>query len=389
MRARRGVILFTFHILGLVVPVVAQQFTRAEIGVDASLLPGNRFLSVTDAGVGARFTYNFTPSLAVDSEFTPYVTNSSVRLTSFQDGGIATVFLIGPKAGIRRKRYAIFGKARPGLMSFSDAATSSAATSGTLVTARKTHAALDLGVVSEVFTSSRTFLRFDIGALLIRNGDATIFTPPNGIVRTDGSINAPWHITAGMGYRMGGFIKDETRLGRPAQDRFESGGQYSLMTLERSAQTVRDESGIGGWFTWNFAHHVGLDSSFSFFPRQAKFVDFQQGGRMVQVLAGVRSGFRRGRLGFFVKFRPGLQLYTLTVQNQQTQNIAPFANPAFDVGGVVEVYTSRRSVLRFDMGNTIIHYRARSTIGFDGTIFQNAGFTRSTVQLITGFGFRF
>jgi hypothetical protein len=388
--AKTGVLSLTLGcVLVLTGPALAQQFTRTEIGIVTSLLPDNRLLSVTDAGIGARFTYNLTSSFAVDSEVDSYPTNTGLALTSLQDGGRATSFVIGPKVGIRGRRYSIFFKARPGFMSFGDTFTSVDVISNSLATARKTHATLDLGVASEFATSTRAVLRFDIGTLLVRYGDATLFSFHGASARTVGRVEAPWHLGVGIGYRLGNLEAAEGSSPSSRPEHFQFGGQYSLMTLERSAQTVRDESAIGGWFTWNFNRYVGLDSSFSCFPRQVRFVDFQQGGRIVQVLAGIRSGVRRGRLGVFGKFRPGLQLYTLTVQNQQTQNLTPFANFAFDVGGIIEVYTSRHTLLRFDAGNTIIRYRARSTIEFDGGVFQSPGFTKPTIQLTSGFGFRF
>lgn len=390
MQANTGVLSLTLgSVLVLTAPALAQQFTRTEIGVVTSVLPANRILSATDAGGGVRFTYNLTSSFAIDSEIDSYPTNTGLALTSLQDGGRATSLVIGPKVGIRGRRYSIFFKARPGFMSFSDAFTSADVISNSLATARKTHAALDLGVASDVATSTRTVLRLDIGTLLVRYGDATLFSAGGFSARTVGRVEAPWHIGVGIGYRLGNLQAGEGSSPSSRLETFQFGGQYSLMTLERSAQTLRDESAIGGWFTWNFSRYVGLDSSFSFFPRQVKFVDFQQGGRIVQALAGIRSGVRRGRLGVFGKFRPGLQLYTLTIQNQQTQNLTPFANPAFDVGGIIEVYTSRHTMLRFDAGNTIIHYAGRNTITFDGTVFKSPAFTRSTIQLTSGIGFRF
>jgi len=276
-------------------------------------------------------------------------------------------------------------------MSFSDALTS-ASIFGSHATTRRTHAVLGLGIASEFYPSSLIVLRLDAGTLLVRYGSTPEFSFPTfaGIatVSSKGSIGAPSYLSVGAAFRLGSFRPTEGAAPFPESQRFQIGGQYSLLTLERSAQTVRDESAVGGWFTWNFYPHLDFDSSITFFPRQVRFVDFQQGGRIFQALAGVRSGIRRGRIGVFGKFRPGLQLYTLTVQNQQTQKLTPFGNLAFDAGGIIEVYTSRHTLLRFDAGNTIIHYRARSTVGFDGITTKVPAFTRSTIQLTSGFGFR-
>jgi hypothetical protein len=69
-----------------------------------------------------------------------------------------------------------------------------------------------------------------------------------------------------------------------------------------------------------------------------------------------------------------------------------------DVGGVVEIYASKRIVTRFDAGDTIIHFNRRNmnTIVFDpvantigpGTI-TIPGRTSHNFQFMTSVGFRF
>jgi hypothetical protein len=92
-----------------------------EIGAETSVLFQNRLFSRADVGIGGRFTYNFTPSIAIESEVDSYFTNAAQR--SVQDGGRAITGLIGPKAGIRRNRFGIFFKAQAGVMSFSNVLT--------------------------------------------------------------------------------------------------------------------------------------------------------------------------------------------------------------------------------------------------------------------------
>jgi hypothetical protein len=142
MNARRAVSLVAL-IIFLSCVTFAQEFTRTEIGAGTSILFQNRIPGLTDVGIGGRITYNFTPSIALESEVDSYFTNTASR--SLQDGGRAIVGLLGPKAGIRRDRFGVFFKARAGVMSFSNVITS-AAVFGSPDTARKTHAALDLGV---------------------------------------------------------------------------------------------------------------------------------------------------------------------------------------------------------------------------------------------------
>src|ERR1700756_2555650 len=107
MEPRRAVFLLSATTALLFHTAVAQEYTRAEIGAQTSVLLQNRFGSVTDTGIGGRFTYNFTPSIALESEANGYFTNTQSQ-RSTQDGGRALVGLIGPKAGIRRDKFGVF-----------------------------------------------------------------------------------------------------------------------------------------------------------------------------------------------------------------------------------------------------------------------------------------
>lgn len=385
MKARRAVSLLSVTVTLLSCTAIAQEFTRAEVGAETSILFQNRLVSLTDAGIGGRFTYNFTPSVALESEIDSYLTNTSSR--SLQDGGKAFVGLIGPKAGIRRDRFGVFFKARTGVMSFRNALTS-AAIFGNLNTARKTHAALDLGAAAEFYPSPRTILRFDIGRMLVRYGDSTDVIFSNGIaIRNVGRIMAPWHLEVGTGYRLGKL--SERHEDSRAPERFTVGAQYSLFSSNRGFQEiVRDESGAGGWFTWNFSKYFALDASSTFFPRTIHLADFQQGGRMSQVLAGLRGGVRRGRFGIFGKFRPGIQRYSTTEADPAPFGTAPFTDIAVDAGGIIEFYGIHHSVFRFDAGNTSIHYRGKNLTFPDGP-FHAPAFTNNAIQMSIGFGFRF
>jgi hypothetical protein len=387
----KNTLLALFVSCSLITPkaIPAQQYTRIEGGVGTSVLVGNRFSSATDAGLGARFTYNFTPSVAIDSEFDSYLTNADAA-RSLQFGGHAISGVIGVKAGIRERKFGIFFKARPGFMSF-DHALSSSAIFGSFATKRITHAVLDLGTVAEFYPSARIILWTDIGTFLIRYGDAKLFSEPtpNGVlsVRSTGRVDVPWRVVAGLSYRFGKLQQKQESI--PAQDHVAVGIQYSALTLERSLGTVRDESAVGGWFSFNFFKYVGFDSAINFFPRNVRFADFQQGGRIVQVLAGVRSGVRSGRFGIFGKFRPGMQLYTAATAQDERKGTTQFADVAFDAGGILELYLSRHTQLRFDAGNTILLYRARDIIGVDGTSAHIPSFHKGTIELTTGFGVRF
>jgi hypothetical protein len=378
----------------LTLSLPAQDFTRTELGVESSTLFNNRFLRKLDSGVGGRFTYNFTPSLALETAASYYPTNSELSGVTFVDGGRAISAFAGLKAGIRRRRIGIFFKARPGVISFSDAATSSAAISPILATARKTHAALDVGGVLEFYPSARTILRVDAGGTLVRNGDSILSSNSFGVTdQAIGSINNPFHLAFGVGYRIGELKQRYEDV--PATATYQVGIQYSLQSLERSFDIVRDESGVGGWFTYDLRKGFALDASANYFPRKLHAAGFQEGGQMIQAVAGLRWGIRRDRWGVFAKFRPGVQVYTLASGFDFRQLFDPhqplptLTNLAFDEGGIFEVYTSKHTMLRFDAGNTVIHFRQRNFLDDNGNPFKVPGFSEPSIQLTAGFGFRF
>lgn len=372
----------------------AQDFTRTEFGAESSTVFNNRFLEKLDTGAGGRFTYNFTPSLALETAADYYPTNAGQSSVSFQDGGAAISAFAGLKAGIRRRHLGVFFKARPGIISFSDAAASSSAISPILTTTRKTHAALDMGGVLEFYPWARMILRVDAGGLLVRNGDAVLASNSFGTTAQSlGSINNPFHLAFGVGYRIATLQQRQEAV--PAPSKYQFGIQYSLQSLERSFDIVRDESSVGGWFTYELGKGFALDASANYFPRELHAAGLQEGGQIIQAVAGVRWGIRRDRWGVFAKFRPGVQIYTLTAGFDTRQLFDPnqplpsMANLAFDEGGIFEVYTSKHTMLRFDAGNTVIHFRQRTFLDDSGNPFKVPGSTKPSIQLTAGFGFRF
>lgn len=369
----------------------AQEFTRTELGISSSVLPNNRLQTNTDAGIGGRFAYNLSPSFALESEANVYLTGVGGRpdlLTS----GRAISFLAGPKAGVRRRNFGLFLKSRFGVVTFSDVVNSSFVLNGQVTTSRRTHAALDLGGVAEFYPSERWVLRVDLGELLQRYGDSTLLAIPGLTARTKGLVADPLHITVSASYRLGRLRT--TSENSPAPSPLQFGVQYSLQTLQRDILTVRDESSVGGWLTYALSRHFALDAAAGFFPREDRSVSFQQGGQIIQAVAGVRWGVRRDRWGVFAKFRPGVQIYTLSsgfdFRNlfSPDQALPSYTSYAFDSGGIFEVYTSKHTMFRFDAGDTEIHFRKRHFLDGAGNPFTVPAQTRPSIQLTAGFGFR-
>ena len=214
--------------------------------------------------------------------------------------------------------------------------------------------------------------------------------------------------------------------------KFELGGQFSLLnlsaakvvttspipclgprpcplgvTIGRSRET---EPGFGGRFGYRAGRYVTIEAETNFFPRDRFFED----GRKVEGLFGAKVGKRSKKAGFFGKARPGF-LYASKGDFQFKQDsvcIAIFPPPAdcfnstgktgfaLDVGGVVELYPSRRTIVRFDAGDSITHFGDRhvpvlinpptgATFPSRVVVIAKPSETTHNLQAGIGFGFRF
>lgn len=102
-----------------VLPVASQDYSRVEIGPVFSTIFLNQSFDLYQPQLGGRLTLNFNKFLALDSELSSSLRSQS-GASSF-DGGFALQLFSGIKATARRKNFAVFLKARPGLLSFSGA----------------------------------------------------------------------------------------------------------------------------------------------------------------------------------------------------------------------------------------------------------------------------
>jgi len=204
--------------------------------------------------------------------------------------------------------------------------------------------------------------------------------------------------------------------------RYEVAADFSSLSLN-SGTTL---PGLGGRFTYNLNRHVALEAAGYFFPGHCDVCIGETTGHVTEGLFGVKAGKRFQRWGIFGKARPGFMSF-----GQGGFNVTPLLSgpsngrvncfgtsqnnflPCFriestrvtpaviDLGGVLEFYPSRRIVVRFDGGDTIIRYRQRT---FNTLIADPAnptsfvpilarttdpGFTRHSFQFIAGVGFRF
>ena len=186
--------------------------------------------------------------------------------------------------------------------------------------------------------------------------------------------------------------------------KYEVAGDFSSVSLESGTNL----SGLGGRFTYNLNRHIALEAAGYFFPGHCDGCIGEVTGHVTEGLFGVKAGKRFQKWGVFGKARPGFMSFSKgSFDIVPTGGTGPFPFTivvsrrtafAFDVGGVVEFYPSKRIVVRFDGGDTILHYSSRTFHSFSvdpitgalvPTQFTASGFTRHNFQFIAGVGFRF
>jgi hypothetical protein len=194
-----------------------------------------------------------------------------------------------------------------------------------------------------------------------------------------------------------------------AQDtpRFEVGG--SLSTLNDGGKT-----NVGPGFTgvWNIGRFVSLEGALNWFPREEAFTAFRgpslfnsvkTTSSALQVLTGVKAGYRNDRFGVFGKIRPGFIsagntlaetiVTTTVISSTETQRFGRVTEKALDVGGVFEYYPARHWAVRFDAGDTLIRHEENrfvftALIPVDSFGIHSRKIT-SQFQMNTGVHFRF
>ena len=189
----------------------------------------------------------------------------------------------------------------------------------------------------------------------------------------------------------------------------EIGTQF---TLVRQADSVlfnspgapgRWNPGLGGRVGYNFSSYFALEGQLDLFPKDDLF-----NGRKIEGLFGLKGGYRSKTLGVFAKARPGfiysprsvtICVVRTTLENGSARSefercfsAGSRTDFSLDVGGVVEIYPSKRSLLRFDIGDTL-QRTAEHGIDFNdagaGVVVLRPSRTAHDLQMSIGVGFRF
>lgn len=172
----------------------------------------------------------------------------------------------------------------------------------------------------------------------------------------------------------------------------------------------KTEAGVGGRFTFNFNRSLAVEAEGNFFPHNCRACNNENVGNLAQGFFGVKAGKRFRKFGLFGKARPGVASFSggefdIAILPSPPGTFPVFVinrsratNFAFDVGGVIELYHSRRIFTRFDGGDTIIRYPQRTFNSFffdpvTGTVtpfpVTRPADTRHNFQFSAGIGIRF
>ena len=202
------------------------------------------------------------------------------------------------------------------------------------------------------------------------------------------------------------------------ENKFEAGGQFtSFRLLVRTlsfpnarlitADHMAPVYGFGGRFGYNLSKHVAFEAEINLFPSE----DDLKAGRKLQGLFGIKAGKRFEKVGVFGKARPGFIRFQKGDYVFGSDVVCPLQDPsplscfhpvarsnfALDIGGVLEIYPSKRTLIRVDVGDTIITLDARKVAALR-TFAGSPGFnvvqfapseTSHKLQISIGFGFRF
>ena len=142
---------------------------RFEIGAHYAFLDVANFGERDKtSGLGARFTYNCNKYIATEAEIDYFPRKDELAF------GRAALGTFGVKAGLRQKRFGVFGKARPGFIHFPETPPNVCPLIQSLfgipcLQLAKTNFAMDVGGVFEYYASRKIGLRFDGGDTIIKH----------------------------------------------------------------------------------------------------------------------------------------------------------------------------------------------------------------------------
>jgi hypothetical protein len=172
--------------------------------------------------------------------------------------------------------------------------------------------------------------------------------------------------------------------------KFEAGGVISALAVDDRGEPL---AGVGGRVGYNFNKHFALEAEANFFPSDAFGND--QIGQRAQAFVGLKAGTRYKYAGIFAKARPGVMFIGETTSGFNCSRFETFTRCrprhnhfALDAGAVAEFYPTRRSIIRLDVGDTMVNVRRATRDIFTQTSTTSSNFIHQ-FQVSIGFSYRF
>lgn len=114
---------------------------------------------------------------------------------------------------------------------------------------------------------------------------------------------------------------------------------------------------------------------------------------MLQAVGGVKVGRQGKNVGLFVKGRFGVDSHDGAVKERTSSPYALTLGrsnlPVVDIGGIVEVNTASRWLLRFEAGDMITFYGERTVLKDGAPVPQGSLPSSQQIQVSVGAGWRF
>jgi hypothetical protein len=386
----------------LIVPAARAQeeYSRLELSGQLSLIrlldsSGN---AQSHLGFGGRLDINLTRRLAFESQIDFFPPPASPFLQSQGGRALQAMFGIRGKV-IQSRRFAVYGLLRPGLIHFEKIRIFSPSPPSFFTTRPATYFLINLGGGIEFYPSPRLIARFEISGNPYRIPNFTAHSPA-GFVSAPGEITDTFRFSVGLGYRLGALHENAREA--PVSGRLEFGPQFTALVIQREGALdgVRTEPGIGGFVSYEVFRFFYADSAVNFFLRDTNSSGVHDGGRIFQGLFGLKGGIRRDRIGVFGKVRPGFNSYSRALTGMQQTSAGPpplfknlfdrSTNFVLDLGGVVEIYPTRQTTLRLDLGDTHVYFATKSFVSPNGTVTSVPGGQRlHTMVFSVGYAWRF
>jgi hypothetical protein len=394
--------LLVLLLLALKLPAAGAQeeYSRFEVSGQFSVirLLDSSSNAQSHFGFGGRLDINLTRRLAFESQVDFFPPPASPFLQS--QGGRTLQALFGIRGKVlQSKHFAVYGLLRPGLIHFEKVRAFSPTPPSFFTIRPATYFLINLGGGIEFYPSPRLIARFEISGNPYRIPNFTQHVA-SGFVSAPGQITDAFRFSVGVGYRLGTLHENARET--PVSGKLEFGPQFTGMVIQREGALdgVRTEPGTGGFVSYEVFRFFYLDSAVSFFPRDTNSSGVHDGGQIFQGLFGLKSGIRRDRIGVFGKVRPGFNSYSraLTAIQQTSAGPPPLfknlfdrsTNFVLDLGGVVEIYPTRRTTLRFDLGDTHIYFATKSFVSSNGNVISVPGGQRlHTMVFSVGYAWRF